>query len=129
MNTAKHISISIPCSPEKIYDFASNGENLPLWAAGLSGAKIEKSGDFWVAESPMGKVKVKFAPKNNLGVMDHDVYLPSGDINTNPFRVVKNAEGSEVTFTLFKLPGVSEADFNKDAALIESDLKKLKSLF
>lgn len=128
MNTVKHVSISILCAPEKVYAFASNGENLTQWASGLSGAQIEKSGEFWVSDSPMGKVKVKFAPNNSFGVMDHDVYLPSGEINTNPFRVVKNAEGCEVTFTVFKLAGVSEEDFEKDVHLIETDLKKLKSL-
>lgn len=74
---ARHISISIECPPEKAYKFISNPENLPQWAAGLSRSKMSKSGEDWIADSPMGIVKVRFAPQNSLGVVDHDVTLPS----------------------------------------------------
>ena len=75
--TAKHISVSINRSAAQVYEFASNPENLPKWAAGLSGS-IKKVNEDWIAESPMGRVKVKFAEKNKFGVLDHDVTLPSG---------------------------------------------------
>ena len=39
---AKHISVSINRSAAQVYEFASNPENLPKWAAGLSGS-IKKS--------------------------------------------------------------------------------------
>jgi uncharacterized membrane protein len=35
---AKHISVSINRSAAQVYEFASNPENLPKWAAGLSGS-------------------------------------------------------------------------------------------
>lgn len=60
--------------------------------------------------------------------MDHDVTLPWGEVNHNPFRVMRNADGSEVVFTLFRLPRMSDADFDKDARLIETDLLTLKTL-
>lgn len=124
--SARHISVSINRSPSDVYDFASNPENLPKWAEGLSGGSVVRSGDSWVSESPMGKVKIKFAEKNNLGVLDHDVTLPSGETNHNPFRVLKNGVGSEAIFTLYRLPKVSNQDFEKDAKQVEKDLKKLK---
>ncbi len=36
--------------------FASNLENLLLWAAGLARSEVSKRGDTWVAEAPFGKV-------------------------------------------------------------------------
>lgn len=128
MFPAKQISISINCSPAMVYNFASNPENLPQWAAGLSGAAIVKSGDFWICNSPMGQVKVKFAANNLFGVMDHDVIFSSGEVNHNPFRVAANGKASEVIFTLYRLPGMSDEDFMSDANLILNDLKKLKSI-
>jgi hypothetical protein len=86
---AKHISVSINRSAAQVYEFASNPENLPKWAAVLSGS-IEKVDDDWIAESPMGRVKVNFAEKNQFGVLDHDVTLPSGVKVTNPMRVFPN---------------------------------------
>ena len=62
---SQHISVSINCSADELYEFASNPENLPKWAAGLSGS-IKKVGEDWIADSPMGTIKVKFADKNKL---------------------------------------------------------------
>ncbi|UOF00113.1 hypothetical protein [Bdellovibrio reynosensis] len=89
---------------------------------------MTKSGDYWIADSPMGSVKVKFTEKNKFGVLDHDVTLPNGDVNHNPLRVVKNGDGSEVIFTLYRLPKVSDIDYEKDASAVKADLQKLKSI-
>lgn len=123
---AKQISVSIACKPSEVYEFISNPENLPRWAEGLSQSKLEKEGEYWVTDSPMGKVKVKFCDKNKFGVVDHDVVLPSGEVNYNPLRVVANADGSEVIFTLYRFPRMSDEDFMRDSSFVENDLKKLK---
>lgn len=125
---ARHISVSINRGPKEVYKFASNPENLPQWAEGLSRSSIQKSGDEWIADSPMGVVKVKFLEENRFGVIDHDVTLPTGEVVHNPLRVVKNGDGSEVIFTLFRLPQMSDSDFERDAQMVERDLQKLKSL-
>lgn len=127
--SARHISVSIGATPEKVYKFAADPLNMPKWAEGLSKSTMVKSGDEWIAESPMGKVKVKFAPHNNLGVIDHDVTLPSGEVVHNPLRVLKNGKGSEVVFTLYRRPGVSDQEFESDAKAVARDLEKLKNFF
>jgi hypothetical protein len=76
----------------------------------------------------MGRVKVKFAEKNKLGVLDHDVTLLSGVKVYNPMRVFPNNNGSELVFTLYRRPGVSDQEFAEDATSVERDLAKLKSL-
>jgi len=124
---AKHISVSINRSAAQVYEFASNPENLPKWAAGLSGA-IKKIDEDWIAEAPMGRVKVKFAEKNQFGVLDHDVTLPSGVKVYNPMRVFLNNDGSELVFTLYRRQEVSDQEFAEDANAVEKDLAKLKTL-
>jgi hypothetical protein len=123
----KNISVSIRRSPQEVYAFVANGENIPRWANGL-GTGIQRVGDAWVAEGPIGKVKVRFAAPNELGVADHDVTLDSGEVVRNPIRVLANASGSTVIFTLMRRPGVSEQDFNRDAKAVEKDLAKLKTV-
>jgi hypothetical protein len=125
--TAKHISVSINRSSTHVYEFASNPENLPKWAAGLSGS-IRRVNEEWIAESPMGTVKVKFTEKNKFGVLDHDVTLSSADKFYNPVRVFPNNDGSELVFTVYRRPGVSDQEFAADAAAVEKDLAKLKKL-
>lgn len=124
----KNISVTINQPAQKVYEFTSNPENLSLWAAGLSSSTLKKSGGSWIAESPMGTVRINFSPRNSFGVMDHDVTLPSGEINHNPFRVISNGNGSEVIFTLFHLPRMSDEEFKDDSKMVFKDLKKLKQI-
>src|SRR5574341_752512 len=123
---SQHISVSIDCSADQVYEFASNPENLPKWAAGLSGSIKNVDGN-WIAESPVGRIKVKFAERNRFGVLDHDVTLPSGEKVYNPMRVFSNNDGSELVFTLYRRPDMSDQEFAEDAKWIERDLGKLKT--
>lgn len=123
-----HITTFINRTPPDVYAFASNPENLPTWAAGLARTEVTKQGDAWVAEAPFGKVRITFAPANNFGVLDHNVQLESGVVVHNPMRVVLNGEGSELTFTLFQQPGMSQQQFEEDAQAVAHDLHTLKTL-
>ncbi|THG33394.1 SRPBCC family protein [Naasia lichenicola] len=126
-NPVRHIGISIDRAPSDVYDFAHDPANLPRWAAGLGGS-IELLDGEWVAESPMGSVTVVMAPDNEFGVLDHTVTLPDGTRSLNPLRVLPNERGSEVVFSLFRLPGVDDAAYEADAAAIAADLATLKRL-
>jgi hypothetical protein len=123
----RHISVSIDRPPAEVYGFASTIENLPRWATGL-GKSIQQVDGEWVAESPMGKVRVRLAERNGFGVLDHDVILESGETVHNPMRVIPNGAGSEVVFTLFRQPDVPAEKFAEDARWVEKDLRTLKSL-
>ena len=123
----RHVSVSIQRPPRAVYEFVANGEHLPLWASGL-GERVQRSDDDWLADGPLGQIRIHFAAQNEFGILDHDVQLPSGETVHNPLRVVPNAHGSELTFTLFRLPGVSDAIFARDADWVERDLTRLKAL-
>jgi hypothetical protein len=122
--TLIHVPVNRP--PAEVYGFVAEAQNLPQWASGLSRSELRREGRAWVADSPMGKVKIKFPPLNTYGVVDHDVTLPDGTTMTNPLRVQANDDGAEVIFTLYRRPGMSDAEFEKDAATIRGDLGKLK---
>jgi ketosteroid isomerase-like protein/carbon monoxide dehydrogenase subunit G len=128
MRDVQHISISIARPPHEVYAFASDPRNLPKWASGLARSTLARDGDAWIAEGPVGKVKVRFAAPNAFGVMDHDVELESGVVMHNPMRVVANGAGSELSFTLLRQPGMSDAQLAEDRQTIERDLAVLKSL-
>ena len=121
------LSISIACSPRQVYAFVSSPENLPSWAKGLC-RSVHKSGDDWIVETPDGPMTIAFAADNEFGVLDHYVRTPQGVEVLNPMRVVANASGSELLFTLFQLATMSEEQFAADAAMVERDLRTLKAL-
>lgn len=121
---ARHVSRYIDRPTAQVSAFLADHHNLPKWASGLSAGISEEDGVI-VSESPMGKVHVRFAPGSELGIFDHDVTLPDGNTVHNPLRVLKNEGGSEVVFTLYRLPGVTDDAYEKDAATIAADLQRL----
>src|SRR5690242_10971434 len=84
---SRHISAHIERAAKEVYDYASNPSSLPEWASGL-GSSIDMIDGRWIAESPMGRVVVAFTPRNEFGVLDHSVTLPSGETVYNPMRVI-----------------------------------------
>lgn len=121
-----HLSIDRPW--KEVCDFASNPQNMPLWAAGLASG-LTRNGDEWIADGgAVGSVHVRFAATNDLGVIDHVVTMPDGLKVYNALRVTPNGDGAEIAFTLLQLPGMTDDDFARDAGLVKTDLETLKSI-
>ena len=118
LETSRHLSVWIEATPEAVYAFASNPVELPRWAAGL-------------ADPTLGIADVEFAACNEFGVLDHVVRLPSGEAVYNPMRVIPAGPGlprCEVVFTLRRGPGVTNEEFEADAAAVAADLETLRDL-
>lgn len=120
-----HVSRVISASPEAVYEYASNVDNLPRWAAGLAQSEVGREGDVLVVESPMGRVTVRFVERNDLGVLDHDVTLPSGTVVTNPVRVLAHPDGAEIVFTVRQIE-LTDDEFARDIELVAADLERLE---
>jgi hypothetical protein len=127
---SQELRVHIDRPAGEVYDVAADPRNLPRWAAGLAGRRVEPEGDHWVTDSPMGRVRVRFAPRNDAGVLDHDVTLPTGETVHNPLRVhaLEGGPGCEVVFTLRGRPGMSADDLARDAEAVAADLAALKAL-
>ncbi|HTJ71524.1 MAG TPA: hypothetical protein VL551_28535 [Actinospica sp.] len=124
---SKQISERIERPLGEVYAYASDPAHLPEWASGLGTGVTEEGGTWWV-ETGSGRLGLEFAPHNDYGVLDHNVILPTGEVVYNPLRVVANAEGSEIVFTLRRTPDMTDEDFDRDAALVQADLTRLKQL-
>lgn len=103
------ISVQIAREPAAVYAFVAALGNFPTWATTFCQS-------------------IRIAPENCLGVLDHYVTPAAGETLYVPLRVVANGSGSEVLFTLFRLPGVSDESYAADAALVRQDLTTLKVL-
>jgi hypothetical protein len=79
-------------------------------------------------ETPDGPATVRFVATNEWGVLDHVVSPAPGVEVRVPMRVVPNGAGSEVLFTLFQPPAMSEEKFAEDLRWVERDLGTLKRL-
>ena len=125
--TSRTLSVSINCHPSRVYGFVSTPENLPKWATGLC-KSVRKSNTDWIVETPQGPMKVRFVEKNDFGVLDHYVSVAPGVEVYIPMRVLSNGSGSEVIFTLFRLPDMSDEKYAEDIGLVERDLRALKKM-
>lgn len=122
-----HVSRVIAVGPDEVYDFAANPTNLPAWAAGLADGPVTQEGETLHVDSPMGRVSVELAPRNEHRVLDHVVVLPSGERVVNHMRVLSHPDGAEVVFTLRQL-GRSAEEFERDRQMVAADLDQLKGL-
>lgn len=127
MLPSRNLSISINRNANDVYDFVSVPENLRLWASGL-GKSLHKVGDEWIAETQQGPVRIRFSERNEFGILDHWVSAGPGLEIYIPMRVLPNGSGSELVFTLFRLPEMSDEEFAADAEWVMRDLAALKDL-
>ncbi|HSD97418.1 MAG TPA: hypothetical protein VLB06_09790 [Sulfuricaulis sp.] len=123
----RNLSVSINRRPHEVYDFASAPENFPKWATG-AGKSIKKVNGEWIVETPQGPMKVRFTERNDFGVLDHYVIPGPGTELYIPMRVIANGTGSEMIFTLFRLPDMSDEKYAADAEWVMRDLNALKKL-
>jgi hypothetical protein len=128
MMPARHIGVSIERPFDEVYAFLADPANFERWASGLGKGLTHIEGQSWSVDSPEGPVTVRFSAPNSHGVVDHEVTTPAGMRILNPLRVIANGSGSEVVFTLFQRPGVSDEAFNADAQWVTRDLQTLKRL-
>lgn len=124
---SRHVDVWIDRPAHEVYDYVSDPANLPHWAPGL-GTAVENVDGRWFVESAMGRVGLDFVPRNDHGILDHDVTMPSGEIVHNPMRVMRAGHGSEVVFTLRRLPDMTDEDFARDGQAVAADLARLKRL-
>lgn len=94
-----------------MYAYVADAANLASWASGVSDA-----------------AGVTFAPRNDFGVLDHRVALPSGETVYVPMRVLAIDDAAEVVFTLRRQAGTSDDEFASDAEAVRADLSKLKQV-
>lgn len=124
---SRTLSVFIACKPDAVTNFVSSPINLPRWATAFCHA-VRSEGGNWLAETPQGLIKIRFAPPNEFGVLDHYVLLPSGQEVYAPMRAIANGAGTEVLFTLLRLPGMSARQFDEDAGMVQRDLQTLKAV-
>jgi len=124
---SRHLSERIDRPADEVYEYASNPANVPQWAPGL-GSSVENVDGNWFIETAMGRAGFAFVPRNEYGVLDHEVTLPSGETIYNPMRVIPDGSGCEVVFTLRRRPDMSDEVFAHDAGLVAADLARLKQV-
>jgi hypothetical protein len=118
---SRYLTVTIDRNVDEAYAFLCKPGSLSKWASGLG--ELTQTADGWVAQTPDGPISVEFCEPNEFGVLDHWV-CPTPDVNIYiPLRVIRNGEGCELVFTLFRLPDMSDEKFASDAEWVMRDLE------
>jgi len=122
-----HLSERIDRHAGEVYAFVRDPANIPRWAPGLGSSVAEVDGQ-WFVDTPEGRARLAFAPRNDLGVLDHYVTLASGEVVYVPLRVIADGTAAEIVFTLRRRPGLTDDEFKADAAAVSADLARLRHI-
>lgn len=125
MNPSITLAISIDRPPAEVAAFVADVSKMPRWAGGLC-KSVRRDSHGWRIDTGQGEAGFRFTGKTEEGILDHIVSLDSGLEVFIPLRVVPNQNGSEVLFTLFRLPGMTEERLQQDMAAVHTDLQQLK---
>jgi hypothetical protein len=128
MRASRTITLFIERPVAEVSAFLADPLNYPKWAAVTEPTFQHKGGLVWRAETPMGPRLIEFLPPNPFGVVDHATYREGEDPIFMPMRVVANEEGTELIYTFFQRPGMSEEQLDSTIEWIRTDLMTLKSL-
>lgn len=125
MNPSVTLAVSIDRAPVEVAAFVADPRNLPQWAGGLC-KSVRQVGNDWIIDTVEGEVGLRFLGPVDEGVLDHVITLsPEIEIYV-PMRVVPNEQGSEVLFTIFQPPAMTEFRLQQDIVLVKNDLQQLK---
>lgn len=123
---SRYLSEHVNLPADRVYQFAADPANLPRWASGLA-TTVTKEGDRWLIGDD--GAELIFTAPNELGVLDHWIRPPGGDQIYAPMRVIPAGENAcEVMFTLQRLSGMTDEEFDRDAELVQADLTRLKEV-
>lgn len=126
---AQTLSVSINRSAAETYAYVSVPENFPKWAPGFClSMRPAAEKNVWDIVTSAGPAKVRFVEKNNYGIVDHYVTPEKGGVVYIAMRVLENGPGSEVIFTLFRQPEMTDEIYARDKAAVQKDLESLKQV-
>jgi hypothetical protein len=129
LQPSRTLSVGVNNDPAVVFAYITDARNLPHWAGGLARTVVPPAPgeQDWTVEMSEGPARLRFVDDNPYGVADHRVTVGGQEV-LNPMRVLPNASGAEVLFTLFQRPGVSDVDFERDQTLVQADLERLAAV-
>lgn len=121
-------TVRIACDPRAAFDFLADLGNWPRWAVvNVKSTRRSDDPDWWDMATPRGAARLRIRPDASHGILDHDFVDPEASW-TVPARVIANGSGAEFMITFFQPPGFTDAFFDKQIKLVDTELAKLKEL-
>jgi hypothetical protein len=129
MLNSEVIVVSIERPYAEVYAFCADPLNFARWASEPDSMMEPLGSSEYLVDLPQGRRVMRFSPQNKFGVLDYQVFeqgQSGGPVR--PVRLIENANGADIQFTLMQDEGMSDEHFRSASEWIRSDLQRLKSL-
>ncbi len=112
--------------PSKAFDFFVDVTN---WEYGGVQRNIRKAeGDWWDAESPFGKAKIRLRPNREFGIFDHD-FVSRGGNWTVFCRVTPNERGSTISWLFIRPESMTQEEFERQlGSSFDTEMENFKKV-
>lgn len=129
MYNSRTVAIAIDRPVDDVFEFLIEPTNFAKWAfVGYAQMRHLRDRD-WVVETSVGQRILRFPARNAYGILDHYALLSDGaEPHPIPMRVVANGDGTELIYTFYQRPGMSEVEWTSLIEWVSTDLMTLKSL-
>src|SRR3954452_3526301 len=118
-------SISIQAPPTAVLDVVGDARALPRWAPGFARA-VRADGSRWIVDTGAGEARIDVSVSRERGSVD---IVSADDPRRGVFtRVLANGDGSEYLFTQFFPDSATDADVQRQVAVVEGELETVRRL-
>jgi hypothetical protein len=119
-------SVSIDRPAHEVHAYLADARNWPQWSV-VNVLAIDPGDEpgWWKMTTPRGLGSLRIRGDAATGLLDHDFRDPQASW-TVPARVVPNSRGAEFLITFFQPPVLSDGEFERQAALVDTELATLK---
>lgn len=129
MLKSKVIVLHINRPYQEVYDFLVEPLNFLQWAANVGSEMKPLGGREYQVEVSTGPMAIRFSEPNKYGVLDYVGRKPDAKEGViTQVRLYPNGEGSDLAYTMWQRPNVSDEQFVSDEVWLRSDLERLKTL-
>jgi hypothetical protein len=123
VNRAVTRSITIAAPPPAVHAYVADARNLPAWAPGFA-PRIRPDGESWVVTTDGREFNIVVLAEPNSKSVD---IVSAGDHSRGLFtRVLPNADGSELLFTLLLPPDTAERAIEAQLITLSSELAAVR---
>jgi hypothetical protein len=123
---SRTVTTVLDASPERVFDYLSDVENLPRWATEFARELKVVDGRHKVVNG-LGELFFEIRADEETGVIDMLVGPAPDELALFPTRVVDLGGGrSAFTFTMFRWPGQPEELFESQYASLRRELANIE---
>lgn len=115
-------------TPEKLYTYLSNIENLPEWATSYA-LELKKEGSDYKVVTPKGEMYQRFYTDSDTGVIDMNCGPTKEEMLTWPTRVTSdNMGGSLYSVTCFQAPDQSDEEYAEMQKELDNEFQNIRNI-